>query len=48
MPRPLRIEYLDQSGSKLNGFNFPESTKTESVNIHLLFRPGHYDILYKK
>lgn len=37
------IESLNQNG--LETMKFPEDSK--NIFIYLLFRPGHYDILYK-
>ena len=44
----VRINYLDRGGSeeKVNVHDFPEGC--ENPRIHLLYRPGHYDILYPK
>lgn len=40
----VRVEYMDRGeGSQVIAHNFPESTPP---TIHLLYRPGHYDILY--
>lgn len=41
----VRISYLDRGGSedKVNIHDFPEGS---SPRIHLLYRPGHYDIIY--
>lgn len=41
----VRINYLDRGGSeeKVNTHDFPEGS---SPRIHLLYRPGHYDIVY--
>ncbi|CAN8100177.1 unnamed protein product [Discula destructiva] len=45
----LEIAYLDRSaGTEVNTHRFPESTANiGGPFIHLLYRPGHYDILYK-
>jgi ubiquitin thioesterase protein OTUB1 len=49
----LEIAYLDRSpGSQVNTYRFPpEANEQESALlgpfIHLLFRPDHYDILYR-
>jgi hypothetical protein len=42
---PCRIAYLDGSGGALNHHNFPEG---EAPLAYLLFRPGHYDVLYPR
>jgi ubiquitin thioesterase protein OTUB1 len=42
---PLRIEYLDQTDGGLVGHVIPDGDKPI---VHLLYRPGHYDILYEK
>lgn len=44
----LEIAYLDRSaGSKANVHRFPDEGPSNSPVMHLLYRPGHYDILYK-
>ncbi|KAL2754078.1 hypothetical protein ACRALDRAFT_2066401, partial [Sodiomyces alcalophilus JCM 7366] len=49
----LEIAYLDRTpGTQANIYRFPEEATgqdeaTLGPMIHLLFRPGHYDILYK-
>jgi len=41
---PVRVEYMDRGGSdKCNHHDFPEDSKPL---VTLLYRPGHYDILY--
>jgi ubiquitin thioesterase protein OTUB1 len=40
-----RVVYLDGSSGQLNHHDFPDGV--EPV-IHLLYRPGHYDLLYLK
>lgn len=43
----VRINYLDRGGSsasKVNVHDFPEGV--DNPSIHLLYRPGHYDVLY--
>lgn len=44
----VRINYLDRGGSatKVNVHDFPEGI--ENPSIHLLYRPGHYDVLYSR
>ena len=42
---PVRIEYLDRGADgRMNHHDFPESS---SPHLTLLYKPGHYDILYK-
>jgi len=41
----VRIEYLDQSGGPLNSHILPEGS---APHVHLLYRPGHYDVLYPR
>jgi len=41
----IRVVYMDHSNENLLIHNFPEST---TPAIHLLYRPGHYDLLYSK
>lgn len=41
---PVRVEYMDRGdGGMVNHHDFPENSKP---SITLLYRPGHYDILY--
>lgn len=41
----VRVMYLDRGeGATLVSHDFPED---KEPIIHLLYRPGHYDILYK-
>lgn len=40
----VRVLYMDRGeGSGVNHHDFPEGS---TPHIHLLYRPGHYDILY--
>lgn len=41
----IRVVYMDHSNATLLLHDFPEGCKPA---IHLLYRPGHYDILYPK
>ena len=41
---PVRVEYMDRGGGTLTAHDFPEDS---SPKIHLIYRPGHYDILYQ-
>lgn len=41
----IRVVYMDHSNKKLLLHDFPEGCKPA---IHLLYRPGHYDLLYPK
>lgn len=44
----LEIAYLDRSaGTEVNTHTFPEPNTSVGTFMHLLYRPGHYDILYK-
>ena len=45
MQLAVHIEYLDNSQGPLHGYTLPEGK--EAV-ITVLYRPGHYDIIYKK
>ncbi|KAL0905397.1 hypothetical protein M5K25_023814 [Dendrobium thyrsiflorum] len=46
---PIRIEYVQDSKHKLNHYDFGiEASALEEPYITLLYRPGHYDILYTK
>ncbi|CAH1791956.1 unnamed protein product [Owenia fusiformis] len=40
---PVRIEYMDRGGDNVNAHDFPEGS---SPKVTLIYRPGHYDILY--
>ncbi|XP_074064755.1 ubiquitin thioesterase OTUB1-like [Macrotis lagotis] len=41
----IQVEYMDRSeGGITNTHVFPEGSEAK---VHLLYRPGHYDILYK-
>ena len=43
----VRIQYLDRGGdSEATAHDFPD--ESTDPDIHLLYRPGHYDILYPK
>ena len=44
----VRINYLDRGGSaeKINVHDFPDGV--QNPKIHLLYRPGHYDVLYPR
>lgn len=40
----VRVEYMDRgNGEEVNHHDFPEGSPPF---MHLLYRPGHYDILY--
>jgi len=53
----VRVAYLDQSGQhgasssgdaaseQMHTYDFPEGA---SPRVHLLYRPGHYDVLYPR
>ena len=41
---PVRVEYMDRGeGGKVNHHDFPDGSMP---SIHVLYRPGHYDLLY--
>lgn len=42
----VRVVYMDRGGNSVNHHDFPEDGSRPLVN--LLYRPGHYDILYQK
>ena len=47
----VKIAYLDGGDLPLNLLQFgpeEEIISPSSVLVHLLYRPGHYDLLYKK
>jgi len=41
----VRVIYLDRGGDKVQEHDFPEG---QEPMLHLIYRPGHYDILYPK
>lgn len=42
----IRVRYMDRGdGSEVIAHDFPEGS---APRVHLLYRPGHYDILYEK
>jgi ubiquitin thioesterase protein OTUB1 len=44
----VTIEYLDRSeGDRTNQFTFPIDYDGPDAGIYILYRPGHYDVLYK-
>ncbi|CAG5129819.1 unnamed protein product [Candidula unifasciata] len=47
---PICVEYMDREGLACNAFNFNPSDATDEADpkptVTLLYRPGHYDILY--
>lgn len=41
----VRVQYMDRGeGESVNAHDFPEN---KPPLVHLLYRPGHYDILYQ-
>ncbi|KAK0056914.1 ubiquitin thioesterase OTUB1 [Biomphalaria pfeifferi] len=47
---PIRVEYMDREGLTCNAFTFSASDTSDDLlvkpAVSLLYRPGHYDILY--
>ena len=44
----IRVQYMDRGeGGKVNYHDFPDTGRADEPYLHLLYRPGHYDILYK-
>jgi hypothetical protein len=45
----IKIVYLDSNVKSQEAYNviLPESTKPEDIKATMLYRPGHYDVLYK-
>lgn len=45
----IRIFYLDGNlnNKEASIFKIPEDADSSKIFINLLYRPGHYDILYK-
>lgn len=43
----VRVRYMDRGdGSEVIAHDFPDGCADQAV--HLLYRPGHYDIIYPK
>lgn len=43
----IRVIYMDRADGSVNAHDFPgNQDDTSDCRIHLLYRPGHYDILY--
>ena len=41
----IRVEYMDRGeGGKVTAHDFPEGSQAK---LCMLYRPGHYDLLYK-
>ncbi|XP_078262935.1 uncharacterized protein LOC144597434 isoform X3 [Rhinoraja longicauda] len=40
----IQVEYMDKTDTEINHHIFPEGSKPL---VYLLYKPGHYDILYK-
>ena len=41
----VRVIYMDRTeGGQVNEHDFPDGGMAQ---VHLLYRPGHYDVLYK-
>ncbi|CAD6186693.1 unnamed protein product [Caenorhabditis auriculariae] len=49
LERPIRVEYMDRSAAPNGGwhYDFPPE-QAEAPKIVLLYRPGHYDLIYRK
>ncbi|CEM01604.1 unnamed protein product [Vitrella brassicaformis CCMP3155] len=46
---PVRIQYIDASDTAEPApLTFPEGCGADEEAIHLLYRPGHYDVIYTK
>lgn len=43
----IEIAYLDSSEGKLDRIKFP-ADNSRGITVHVLYRPGHYDLLYPK
>jgi hypothetical protein len=45
---PLKIAYLDRSGGTLNfhDIHLSEAIPKTRHSLRMLYRPGHYDLLY--
>jgi ubiquitin thioesterase protein OTUB1 len=43
----IRIVYMDRADGSVNAHDFPEPQDHPTTSrVHLLYRPGHYDVLY--
>lgn len=42
----VRVEYMDRHGTDVIAHDFPDSADS-NPSVYLLYRPNHYDILYK-
>lgn len=43
----IRIIYMDRADGSVNAHDFPEcQDRPTTCRVHLLYRPGHYDVLY--
>jgi ubiquitin thioesterase protein OTUB1 len=45
---PVKVYYLDQTPGKLGGYVFPDLGEESPPRVTLLYRPGHYDLMYPK
>lgn len=45
---PVRIEYMDRGNATTPSINHHDFPEASNPRIFLLYRPGHYDILYEK
>lgn len=43
---PLAVEYMDRAGTKCNLLNFSPGEQDLKPTLYLLYKPGHYDIIY--
>lgn len=43
-----RIIYMDRADGAVNAHDFPDQDPPTKCRIHLLYRPGHYDVLYPR
>ena len=43
----VRVEYMDRHGADVIAHDFPDSPDSPEPSVYLLYRPNHYDILYK-
>lgn len=45
----IRVQYMDQNAAPNGGlyYDFPPD-QTEAPRITLLYRPGHYDLVYRR
>ncbi|KAH7700003.1 Protein OTUB-1 [Aphelenchoides avenae] len=44
----IRVEYMDQTQAPNGGWHYDISADSSAPKLFFLYRPGHYDLLYKR